>query len=186
MDITNILNEDKDMNGKLKVENIFKVRKAVQSLGYTPEMIADASMRYQLDNPLLYDILKLPILDRTEITKKPKTNIETLDLILQEIKGKIKEDNHFNICYILIEKLKKLSHLNKILSTYILGIRKHLIHGRLHTDYLIHGTVTGRLSSANPNLQNIPGESIQDNYGKEIKRMFVPNEGNFLIQYDGS
>ena len=57
VDITNILNEDKDINGKLKVENILKVRNAAQELGYIPEMIADANMRHHLDNPLIYDLL---------------------------------------------------------------------------------------------------------------------------------
>ena len=58
VDITNILNEDKDINGKLKVENIIKIRDAVRALGYIPEMIADANMKYHLDNPLLYELLK--------------------------------------------------------------------------------------------------------------------------------
>ncbi|MFX0028920.1 MAG: hypothetical protein ACFE8B_06910 [Candidatus Hermodarchaeota archaeon] len=58
VDITNILNEDKDINGKLKVENIIKIRNAIRALGYIPEMIADANMKYHLDNPLLYDVLK--------------------------------------------------------------------------------------------------------------------------------
>lgn len=58
IDITNILNEDKDVNGKLKVNNILKVRDAVLSLGYTPGMIADASMRYHVDNSTHYDELK--------------------------------------------------------------------------------------------------------------------------------
>ena len=54
IDITNILNEDKDVNGKLKVKNILKVRDAVLSLGYIPGMIADASMRHYVDNPMHY------------------------------------------------------------------------------------------------------------------------------------
>jgi len=57
IDITNILNEDKDVNGKLKVSNILKVRDAVLSLGYIPGMIADASMRYNVDNLMHYDEL---------------------------------------------------------------------------------------------------------------------------------
>jgi len=57
IDITNILNEDKDVNGKLKVNNILKVRDAVLSLGYTPGMIADASMGYHVDNPVHYEEL---------------------------------------------------------------------------------------------------------------------------------
>ncbi len=57
VDITNVLNLDKDENQTLKVENIIKVHRSVFSLGYTPTMIADASMRYHLDDENLYEEL---------------------------------------------------------------------------------------------------------------------------------
>lgn len=67
----------------------------------------------------------------------------------------------------------------KLQSTYIKGIEKRLIIDSLYTNYLLHGTVTGRLSSRNPNLQNIPRNN-------DIKRMFVADKGNVLIQADYS
>ncbi|MHA1914469.1 MAG: NYN domain-containing protein [Promethearchaeota archaeon] len=57
VDITNILNMDKDLDGKLRVENVMKVYEAVSILGYTPQLIADASMRYAMDNRDQYDKL---------------------------------------------------------------------------------------------------------------------------------
>jgi hypothetical protein len=57
VDITNILNLDKDQNHELKFKNILKVHRAVFSLGYEPVMIADASMRYHVDDKNLYEEL---------------------------------------------------------------------------------------------------------------------------------
>lgn len=67
----------------------------------------------------------------------------------------------------------------KLYGTYIKGTRKRLQNGRLYTTFKLHGTVTGRLSSANPNLQNIPRGPI-------IKKLFVPEPGNVFIQADYS
>lgn len=73
----------------------------------------------------------------------------------------------------------------KLLSTYIVGF-KQLIDtssGLVHTTYNQTVTVTGRLSSVNPNLQNIP---IRDEEGKELRKIFIPKEGNILIDADYS
>lgn len=66
----------------------------------------------------------------------------------------------------------------KLYSTYVIGIRKRLYRGRVYTTYLLHGTTSGRLSSRNPNLQNI----VRD---KDIRRQFsVSSLDNVLIQAD--
>lgn len=73
----------------------------------------------------------------------------------------------------------------KLYSTYVEGLRPlidkktHLIH----TTYNQTVTSTGRLSSANPNLQNIP---IRENEGRELRKMFIPREGNVFIDADYS
>lgn len=67
----------------------------------------------------------------------------------------------------------------KLYGTYIKGTRKRLNNGRLYTTFKLHGTVTGRLSSANPNLQNIPRGPI-------IKKLFIPAPGNVFVQADYS
>lgn len=66
----------------------------------------------------------------------------------------------------------------KLLSTYVHGIRKRIYRGRVYTTYLLHGTTSGRLASRNPNLQNI----VRD---KSIRRQFVTSKvGNVLVQAD--
>jgi DNA polymerase-1 len=62
--------------------------------------------------------------------------------------------------------------------TFVKGIRQRLFAGRVYTNYMLHGTTSGRLSSRNPNLQNI----VRD---KDIRRQFVASKpGNVLIQAD--
>jgi hypothetical protein len=58
VDITNILNLDKDQNGKIKIENVLKLYNSVVELGYKPHMIADASMRHHLDSSEQYEDLE--------------------------------------------------------------------------------------------------------------------------------
>ena len=75
--------------------------------------------------------------------------------------------------------------LKKLLSTYINALPE-LINsrtGKIHTSFNQTVTATGRLSSSNPNLQNIP---IRDENGKEIRRAFIPNEGELFFSADYS
>lgn len=66
----------------------------------------------------------------------------------------------------------------KRFSTYVMGIQKRMYRGRVYTTYMLHGTTSGRLSSRNPNLQNI----VRD---KAIRRQFVPaSPDNVLMQCD--
>jgi len=66
----------------------------------------------------------------------------------------------------------------KLYGTYVKGIRKRVYHGRVNSVFLLHGTTTGRLSSRNPNLQNIVRSA-------EIKRQFVPvKEDHVFVQGD--
>ncbi|MDE6059166.1 MAG: DNA polymerase I [Clostridia bacterium] len=73
--------------------------------------------------------------------------------------------------------------IQKLLSTYIDGIRPLVVNGLVHTTYNQTMTTTGRLSSANPNLQNIP---IRKDAGRELRRLFIAREGNVLIDADYS
>lgn len=76
-----------------------------------------------------------------------------------------------------LEQILNYRKENKLYGTYVKGALNRLNNGRLYTTFKLHGTVTGRLSSANPNLQNIPR-------GPKIKKLFIPEEGNVLIQTD--
>ena len=73
--------------------------------------------------------------------------------------------------------------VQKLLSTYITGIRPLVIRGRVHTTYNQSNTSTGRLSSANPNLQNIP---VRTDEGRELRKLFIASEGNVFIDADYS
>jgi DNA polymerase I-like protein with 3'-5' exonuclease and polymerase domains len=121
--------------------------------------------------------LRLPIIKYTEDkkTKKPTKNPATSEDVLLELKDK--DETGF------IETLLKYREITKLYSTYIVGIRDILNpDNTLHGSFLIHGTVTGRLSSRNPNLQNIP----RDTTAKDIKYMFVCPKGKVMMQLDYS
>lgn len=84
----------------------------------------------------------------------------------------------------IIEDILKFRTYQKLVSTYIDGI-KPLIdkNGKVHTTYRQTATTTGRLSSTDPNLQNIP---IREDEGRELRKMFVAGEGNVFIDADYS
>ena len=112
--------------------------------------------------------LGFPILKRTE-SGAPSSDEETL------LKLKKYDDTGF------IDELLKHRELSKLYSTYILGIKEKVTPDKkLHATYLIHGTVTGRLSCVAPNIQNIPrGTTAAD-----IKRFFIAPKGYVILQLD--
>lgn len=80
-----------------------------------------------------------------------------------------------------LDSILKHRGLTKLDSTYISGVHPLLdLRGRVHAGYKIHGTVTGRLSCADPNLQNIP----RDTTASDIKKMFIPPPGYVLLEVD--
>lgn len=121
---------------------------------------------------ILFGELKL-----LEKPKKTKTgNYETREETLQKVKSK----------HPSVELILRYRGLRKLLSTYVEALPK-LVNpntGRVHTTFNQTVTATGRLSSTNPNLQNIP---IRDDDGKEIRRAFVPNRrGDIYLSADYS
>ena len=85
----------------------------------------------------------------------------------------------------LVDKILELRGIRKLLSTYVNALPA-LINpqtGRIHTTYNQTVTATGRLSSTNPNLQNIP---VRSDDGKEIRRAFIPADGNIFFSADYS
>lgn len=76
-----------------------------------------------------------------------------------------------------IDALLDYRHWHRLHSTYVEGTRKRLYNGRIHTSYKLHGTVTGRLSSANPNVQNIPREG-------GLRPLYVASNGNIFLEVD--
>lgn len=110
---------------------------------------------------------------------------EWLDKILEEAKADLSEEEYAaNEAVQFIEHFKLYSKLKKLHGTYIRGVKKRLDKNRcVHTSFNLHVARTGRLSSSNPNLQNIPNDK---KYGPAIRRMFIPRKGMAIIEADYS
>lgn len=117
---------------------------------------------------ILFDELDLPF------KKKTKTGYSTNVDILNKLK-----DYHP-----IIEKIMDYRTLTKLHSTYVIGLQKAIMEdGKIHTIYRQAFTSTGRLSSVEPNLQNIP---IRYEEGREIRKVFIPEPNNKLLAADYS
>ncbi len=117
---------------------------------------------------LLFDDLKIPYPD-----KKAKT-YSTKAEILQKLSGE----------YEIVDEILKYRFNSKLKSTFIDGLRKTVRpDGTVHTSFNQMTTATGRLSSTDPNLQNIPTRSEE---GRLLRSMFVPRKGNVLVDADYS
>ena len=119
---------------------------------------------------ILFETLELPV------GKKTKTGYSTDEKVLNGLNGK----------HDIIPKLLEYREVYKLYSTYIeplLKLSKENENSRIHTSFVQTGTATGRLSSKNPNLQNIPARS---KLGLKIREAFVAPEGKKLIGIDYS
>lgn len=106
--------------------------------------------------------------------KKTKTGWSTNADILEKLRGK----------HPIIEAVLEYRMLTKLKSTYADGLLKVISpDGRIHTSFQMTVTATGRLSSTEPNLQNIP---VRRKLGAEIRRMFVASPGKVLVDADYS
>ncbi len=83
----------------------------------------------------------------------------------------------------IVRLILRYREIQKLLSTYIDGIRPLVSGGIVHTTYNQTMTTTGRISSANPNLQNIP---VRTSEGRELRKLFIPREGNVFVDADYS
>lgn len=120
-----------------------------------------------------YDVLRYT---EDKKTKKQSENPSTDESVLEEL---LIEHKHP-----FLEELLNYRKITKLNSTYVVGMWDLLSEeGRVHSNFLLHGTVTGRLSSREPNLQNIP----RDTTASDIKKMFVPSgPGRAILQLDYS
>ena len=145
------------MNTKDKIDYFEK--KIYESVGHefnigSPKQLSE----------VLYDELDLPDL------KKGSTNAEVLSKLV----------NYHPIVTDILEYRK----YTKLYSTYAEGLKKYIMpDGKIHTIFSQMITQTGRLSSYDPNLQNI---SVRDDEGREIRKAFKPSKGNVLISSDYS
>lgn len=117
---------------------------------------------------VLFDELYLPQ------GKKTKTGWSTSADVLEKLRNK----------HPIIQNILDYRTLTKLKSTYADGLLKVIdADGRIHTNFQMTVTATGRLSSTEPNLQNIP---IRKEFGSEIRKMFVASPGNVLVDADYS
>lgn len=144
-----------------------EMTKKVQAL--EQQAFDQAGEQFNLNSPkqlgaLLFEKLGLPVI------KKTKTGYSTDVSVLEALQGE----------HPIIETLIRYRQLSKLLSTYLLGLHP-LINpatGRIHTHFNQMATVTGRLSSTEPNLQNIP---TRTEVGKRMREMFVPGKDYDLL-----
>ncbi len=85
----------------------------------------------------------------------------------------------------VVEMIRRHRELSKLLSTYVISLHDEInpVTGRVHTSYNQTGTVTGRVSSSDPNLQNIPTRTEE---GRRIRRAFIGSSGRRLLAIDYS
>lgn len=162
------LNKDalKEYSGVLK-EKIRDLEKEIYEL---------AGVEFNIGSPrqlgdVLFNKLKLDAKAKKTKTKQYVTNEETLQRL---------SDRHP-----VINKVLDYRGLKKLLSTYVEALPELVSArtGRIHTSYNQAIASTGRLSSNNPNLQNIP---IRDESGREIRKAFVPEKGKVFLSADYS
>ena len=135
-----------------------------------------AGIEFNISSPkmvgeVLFDRLKI-----VEKSKKTKSGqYTTNEDVLENLKSK----------HPVVEKILEYRKIKKLLSTYIDALPALISPGdeKVHTTYNQTTTATGRLSSTNPNLQNIP---IRDEEGKEIRKAFIPDENCLFLSADYS
>jgi DNA polymerase I len=135
------------------------------------EIYRHAGEQFNIGSPpqlavVLYEKLRLPILKRTTKGRAPSTDADVLE--------KLREQHP------IIDALLQYRELSKLKSTYLDALPPLVSPktGRIHTTYNQVGAATGRLSSVNPNLQNIP---VRGELGRQIRRAFIPGETNRLL-----
>lgn len=152
---------DKDILDQISREVYAKIQAEQE------EIYAEAGHPFNINSPkqlaeVLYDDLGIPA------GKKRSTSAEKLE--------------GFSGIYPIVDHILNYRKLNKIYGTYAEGLKKYIQKdGKIHTIYNQCATQTGRLSSSDPNLQNI---SVRDEQGKEIRKAFLAEKGCVLLSSD--
>src|SRR5262245_7452299 len=142
----------------------------------TKEIYEAAGGEFNINSPkqlaeVLFDKMQLPVLKRTGASRAPSTAVEVLEELA--------------LAHDLPRLILEWRSLMKLKGTYIDALPQ-LVNpetGRVHTCFNQAVASTGRLSSSDPNLQNIP---IRTELGREIRRAFIADRGNVLISADYS
>lgn len=170
---------DMEMEGvALDTEELDKVRITFNErmLQLEQEIYELAGERFNIASPRQVGDILFGKLQLVEKAKKTKTGqYQTSEEVLQALAPK----------HPIIDKILQHRGLKKLIGTYVDALPK-LINprtGRIHTSFNQCVTTTGRLSSSDPNLQNIP---IRDENGKLIRQTFIPKEGGIFFSADYS
>jgi len=137
---------------------------------------AEAGTEFNINSPqqlghILFEKLQYPAIKKTKGTKAYSTSVD----VLQEL-----ATHGFAVPQLILQHRE----LHKLKSTYIDALPQLVDgQGRVHTSFNQAVAATGRLSSSDPNLQNIP---IRTQTGREIRRAFIADEGNLLLAADYS
>ena len=127
-----------------------------------------AGQEFNINSPkqlgeILFDVLGLPH------AKKTKTGYSTNAEILEKLRP----------AHPIVQDILDYRQVTKLRSTYVEGLLKVADeNGRVHTHFKQTGTATGRLSSTEPNLQNIP---VRTELGRELRRFFLPENEDYVI-----
>lgn len=158
------------------VLNDYKLVLSEQLQHLEKEIYTLAGTEFNISSPVQVGEVLFERLKIDEKVKKTKSGrYSTSEDVLQSLKGKNP----------IVEKILNVRGLRKLLSTYVEALPQ-LINsrtGRIHTTYNQAVTATGRLSSTNPNMQNIP---VRSDEGREIRKAFIPAEGNVFFSADYS
>lgn len=136
----------------------------------------EAGMEFNINSPLqlgqvLFEKLNYPVIKKTKTTKSYSTSVE----VLEELAG-----HGFAVPQYILQHRE----LHKLKGTYIDALPQLVgSDGRVHTTFNQAVAATGRLSSSDPNLQNIP---IRTQTGREIRKAFIADEGGVLLSADYS
>ena len=140
------------------------------------KIYAEAGTEFNINSPqqlghILFEKLNYPVIKKTKGTKAFSTSVE----VLQELAS-----HGFAVPQLILQHRE----LHKLKSTYIDALPQLVGRdGRVHTSFNQAVAATGRLSSSDPNLQNIP---IRTEQGREIRKAFIADEGQMLISADYS
>ncbi len=139
---------------------------------YAAKIYEEAGEKFNINSPkqlaaVLFEKMCIPYPKKT---KKYSTSAEILESL------------RYN--YPIVDYILKYRAVSKLLGTYVEGLGKLICSdGRVRTEYKQMMTATGRLSSVEPNLQNIP---VREQEGKELRAIFIAGEGNTLVSADYS
>lgn len=167
---------------KMEIAGIFVNQQTLEQIGaeneeklalLTREIYDLAGEEFNINSPkqlgvILFEKLQLPA------GKKTKTGYSTAVDVLEELATMSP----------VVAKILEYRQINKVQSTYVKGLIPQIASdGKIHTRYIQDLTQTGRLSSVDPNLQNIP---VRLEEGRKIRKAFVPSKSSVLLSSDYS